>query len=145
MPILVITVLSLVLATGASGAEYLPGDAVIGRWDVVTNVLGKDRHSVLGVAEKEGALTATLNDEEDGEIEVTAIGFEDGILSYEYVAPQSQLSWVTGKGNDKASSDSLIAWLKVTGDTIKGALSSETKEIDYSIEGQRRGTTPAAH
>ena len=129
---------------GAGVAASL--DAVVGQWDVVTNVMGEDSHSVLSVAEKEGALTATLNDEEDGEIEVTAIRVEDGILSYEYVAPPSQSSWITGKVNDKASSDSFIAWLKVTEDTFKGALSSGTKEIDYSIEGQRkrRGTTPAA-
>lgn len=125
---------------GVKGAgEAASLDAAIGQWDVVTNVLGEVRHSVLTVAAQGGALTATLNDAEDGEIELTAIGFEAGILSYEYVVPRSQLSW--GKG----SKGTMMTWLKVTGDTFEGALSSGTdSEIDYSIKGRRRGTTPEA-
>lgn len=67
------------------------GEAVSldGQWDVVTNVVGEVRHSVLTVAAQGGALTATLIDDQDGEIEVTAISFEDGILSYEYVTVTS--------------------------------------------------------
>ena len=126
---------------GAGVAASL--DAVVGQWDVGTNVMGEDRHSVLSVAEKEGALTATLNDEEDGEIEVTAIRFDDDILSYEYQAPQSQMSWTQVKG-DEASSSTLIAWLKVTGDAFEGALSGEQNAFDYGVKGKRRSKTTKA-
>ena len=129
---------------GVKGAGVAASpDAVVGQWDVVTNVMGKDRHSVLSVAEKEGAFTATLNDEEDGQIEVTAIRFDDGILSYEYEAPQSQMSWAQVKG-DEASSSTLIAWLKVTGDAFEGALSGEQNAFDYGVKGKRRSKTTKA-
>ena len=130
---------------GVKGAGVAASpDAVIGQWDVVTNVLGKDHHSVLTVAAEGDALAATLNDDEDGEVEVTVISFDDGILSYEYVAPQSQSNWATGKGKDQAkgSEGTLTIWSKVTGDTFEGALSSEVKHFDYSIKGRRRGATP---
>ena len=129
---------------GVKGARVAASlDAVVGQWDVVTNVMGEDRHSVLSVAEKEGVLTATLNDEEDGEIEVTAIRFEDGILRYKYVAPPSQMSWAQVKG-DEASSSTLIAWLKVTGATFEGALSGEENPFDYGVKGKRRNKTTKA-
>ena len=118
-------------------------DAVVGRWDVVTNVHGKDRHSALTISAEGGALAATLNDDEDGEIEVSAISFDDGILSYEYEAPQSQMSWAQVKG-DEASSSTLIAWLKVTGDTFEGALSGEENPFDYGVMGKRRNKTTKA-
>ena len=124
---------------GAGVAASL--DAVVGQWDVVTNVLGKNGHSVLTVAAEGGALTATLNDN-DGEIEVTTIGFEDGVLSYEYADPKSPLNW--DKAKVQIPSGALIAWLKVTGDTFEGALSSEAKALDYSVKGKRRGTMPEA-
>ena len=40
---------------------------------------------MLTVSEQDGTLAATLHDEVDGEMEVTTVRFEDGILSYEYV------------------------------------------------------------
>ena len=129
---------------GVNGAGVAASlDAVVGQWDVVTNVLGKDGHSVLTVAAEGGALTATFNDD-DGEIEVTTIGFEDGVLSYEYVDPKSPLNWDKAKAKVQIPSGALIAWLKVTGDTFEGALSSEAKALDYSVKGKRRGTTPEA-
>ncbi len=145
---------------GVKGAGDAPNlDAVIGEWDVVTNVVGNVSRSVLTVAEQGGALRAKLKDDEHGELEVTAISFEDGILSYEYVAPKSP--WSKGKGSKdkeskdkeskadwskgKGSIDTLITWLKVTGNTFEGALSSGTdSEIDYSIKGQKKGATPDA-
>ena len=57
-------------------------------------------------------MAATLHDEVDGEMEVTAVRFEDGILSYEYTASGSQVNW--GKG----SVGKLSAWLQVRGDTL---------------------------
>ena len=128
---------------GVKGAGVAASpDAVIGQWDVATNVLGKNHHSVLTIAAEGGALAATLNDDEDGEVEVTAISFDDGILSYEYVAPQSQSNWATGKDQAKESGGTLTTWSKVTGDTFEGALSSEAKRMDYSIKGRRKGATP---
>lgn len=107
--------------------------AVVGEWDVLTKVLGEFRHSVLTVSEQNGTLAATLHDEVDGEMEVTAIRFEDGILSYEQVASGSQVNW--GKG----SVGELSAWLQVRGDTFRGALSLDVPpEGDYAVEGSRR-------
>ena len=129
---------------GVKGAGVAASpDAVVGQWDVVTNVMGEDRHSALTISAEGSALAATLNDEEDGEIEVTAISFDDGILSYEYQAPQSQMSWAQVKG-DEASSSTLIAWLKVTGDAFEGALSGEQNAFDYGVKGKRRSKTTKA-
>ena len=111
--------------------------AVVGEWDVVTKVLGEFRHSVLTLSEQDGALVATLHDEVDGEMEVTAVSFEDGILSYEYTASGSQVNW--GKG----SVGNLSAWLQVRGDTLRGALSLDVPpEGDYAVEGRRRTGDP---
>ena len=76
------------------------------------------------------------------------ISFEDGILSYEFMAPRS-LRWMAGskdKGSKGAGSKrTLVTWLKVTGDSVAGALSGGTdSEIDLSIAGQRNGATPDA-
>ena len=132
---------------GVKGAgEAADLDAVTGKWDVATNMFGKIRHSVLTVTEHDGVLTATLNDDGKGEIEVTAISFEDGILSYEFAAPRS-LKWMaasTEKDSKSAESKAtLVTWLQVSGDTFRGALSGGTKaELDLPITGQRKGTTP---
>ena len=110
--------------------------AVVGEWDVVTKVLGEFRNSVLTLAEVDGALAATLHDEVDGEMEVTAVRFEDGILSYEYLASGSQSNW--GKG----AVETLSAWLQVRGDTFRGALSLDVPPAgDYGVEGRRRKST----
>ncbi len=113
--------------------------AAVGEWDVLTKVLGEFRRSVLTVSEQDGALAATLHDEVDGAMEVTAIRFEDGILSYEYVASGSQSNW--GKG----SVGKLSAWLQVRGDSFRGALSLDVPPAgDYAVEGRRRtGALPA--
>ena len=114
-------------------------DAVVGEWDVLTRVLGEFRHSVLTVSEQDGTLAASLHDEVDGEMEVTAVRFEDGILSYDYVASGSQVNW--GKG----SVGSLSAWLQVRGDTLRGALSLDVPpEGDYAVEGRRRTAESSA-
>lgn len=110
---------------------------VVGEWDVLTKVLGEFRRSVLTVSAEDGTLAATLHDEVDGEMEVTAIRFEDGILSYEYVASGSQVNW--GKG----SVSRLSAWLQVRGDTFRGALSLDVPPAgDYAVEGRRRTADP---
>ena len=114
-------------------AEPADLSAVVGEWDVVTKVLGEFRNSVLTLAAQDGALAATLHDEADGEMEITAVRFEDGILIYEYTASASQSNW--GKG----SVGKLSAWLQVRGDTFRGALSLDVApEGDYAVEGRRR-------
>ncbi len=73
----------------------------------------------------------------DGEMGVTAIRFEDGILSCEYVASGSQVNW--GKG----SVGKLKAWLQVRGESFRGALSLDVPpEGDYAVEGCRRTVDP---
>jgi enterochelin esterase family protein len=162
---------------GVKGAGDAPDlDAVIGQWDVTTNTLGQVTHSVLTVTEQGGVLSATLTDEKDGEIEVTSISFEDGILSYEYRPPQSVWSteskdkedwsekdkeewsekdkWAKSKESEdkelkdkkskgKGSTDSMITWLKVTGNTFKGAVAPGEKDIDYSVKGRKKGAGPS--
>ena len=129
---------------GVKGAGDAPDlDAVIGQWDVTTNTLGEVTHSVLTVTEQGGALSATLTDEKDGEIEVRAISFKDDILSYEYGAPQSELSEKKEskekESKDKDSASTMTTWLKVNGNTFKGALSpAEKSEIDFSVKGRKR-------
>ncbi|MDE0055005.1 MAG: alpha/beta hydrolase-fold protein, partial [Gammaproteobacteria bacterium] len=130
---------------GVKGAGVVSSpDAVVGRWDMVTNILGKELHGTLTISSVGDALTARLDDE-DGEIEVSAISFEDGILTYEYGAPQSQMNYWAKPG--EASATTLKTWLKVTGDTFKGALSkgalsSDGTIIDFAVRGERRnGTT----
>lgn len=111
-----------------------PGfDAVVGAWDVVTNANGAERHGVLTISRVADGLDATLVDADDGKIELTRIGFDDGILSYEYVAPPSQRNW--GKG----SVHTMETWLKVAGGAFEGALSGKTDPVlDFSVTGQRR-------
>lgn len=110
-------------------------EAVTGTWDVTAKVLGHFRHSVLTVAAQDGVLAATLHDEVDGEMEVTAVSFGNGILSYEYKASGSQVNW--GKG----SVSKLRAWLQVRGETVRGALSLDTPpEGDFTVEGRRTNT-----
>ena len=78
-----------------------------------------------------------LTDEVDGEIELAAFAFEDGILRYEYPAPPSQARW--GKG----VAGTMEAWLQVRGDALHGALSSRTLPVmDYATRGRRRGAKP---
>lgn len=110
-------------------------DAVAGEWDIATYVGSPVWRSLLTVAVEDGALTATLTGEDGDTYEVTAIGFEDDVLSYEYMAPEWQLKW--GKGSSKPT---MAAWLKVEGDTLRGVLTDGTEvEADYRTEGRRRG------
>jgi len=119
-------------------------DAVIGEWDMVANILGNPRNSVLTVGMQGTQLTATLDDAEAGDLEVLSIGFDDGILSFEYVEPESLWGWAKGDEEAKAkvSTGTLKAWLIVDGDTFKGALTSHAKPSDYVVEGKRRTTNP---
>jgi enterochelin esterase family protein len=130
---------------GVKGAGDAPNlDAVIGQWDVTTNTLGKVTHSVLTVTEQGGALSATLTDEKDREIEVTAISFKDDILSYRYRSFQSGLS-KEKESMGKGSAGAMTTWLKVNEDTFKGAVSpAEKSEIDFSITGRKMRTTADA-
>jgi len=144
---------------GVKGAgESTNLGAVTGRWDVATNLFGKTRNSVLTVSEQDGTLTATLVNAEEGEIEVTAISFEDGILSYEFVAPRS-LRWLAAakdteskkaeskdaESKGSGSKRTLVTWLQVKGDTFRGALSGGIdSELDLPITGKRKDTTPDA-
>ena len=127
---------------GVKGAGVAPSlDTVVGEWDVVANVLGKDRHGVLTLAEEEGSgLVAALKDEAGDEIEVTAVSFEDDILTYEYVEPKSPWAWKDdGNGKGIEWTGEMTAWAIVTGNTFEGAVTSNVKTVvDYSMKGRRR-------
>jgi enterochelin esterase family protein len=120
------------------GVKTKPIDlgAVVGEWDVVTNVYGYVIESLLTISEQDGTLVAKLRDATDGELEVTGIKFKDDVLEYEYVAPPSQ-SKLNSKKSEGASG-TMKTWLKLNGDTFKGALSTGTdSEFDFSVTGQR--------
>ncbi len=124
---------------GVKGAADAPAlDAVIGQWDVVVNAFGEVRHNQLTVSGQGGALTAKLLDEKDGQVEINAISFADGILSYEYMTPQSQLNW------GKPPNEAMTAWLKITGNKLEGALSvgdSSQTQYDFPVRGEKKSTT----
>ena len=127
-----------------AAGEAADFDAVVGEWDVVTNAYGVVVNHQLTVTEQNDVLTATLFDKAHGEIKVTAINYEDGILSYEYIPPKTQSQW--GKKPGEKSTSSMMSWLKVTGDTFRGALSTGADtEFDYRVNGRRSGTTPGDH
>jgi enterochelin esterase-like enzyme len=116
-------------------------DAVIGEWEVVSNIVSQVRNGVLTITEEDGALGAELHDDKDGELKITAISFEDDMLIYEYETPKSMMSWHKGNG----AKGTMEVWARVTGDTFEGALSSGTdSEIDYSTMGRKKGTTADA-
>jgi len=76
---------------GVKGAGDGPDlNAVAGTWDVETNSLGNVSRGTLNISVKDGALSATLSDDEDGEIEIKSISFDDGVLQYAY-SPKSSL------------------------------------------------------
>lgn len=118
---------------GVRNAGAAPSlEAVIGRWQVETNVHGEPHRAVLTIAAPDGALSATLRTEKDGEVHVSAVHFDDGILRYEYEQPPSQRHW----GKEQAGT--MQTWLKVRGDTFEGALSSATDyKADYPTKGAR--------
>ena len=127
---------------GVKGADDAPSlDAVVGEWDVVTKVLGKDRNSVLTITADDGALAATINDEQDGEIQASVVDYDGGALIYKYVEPVPE--WVSSKDGDWKDVEwtgRMAAWLRVTGDTFEGAVGSEDKPLDYSVKGRRRAS-----
>ena len=124
-----------------AAGEAADFDAVVGEWDVVTNAYGVVVNHQLTVTEQNDVLNATMFDKAHGEINVTAINYEDGILSYEYIPPKAQSQW--GKKPGEESTGSMMSWLKVSGDTFRGALiSGPDTEFDYRVNGRRSGTTP---
>ena len=126
---------------GVKGAGDSPSlDAVVGEWDVVTNVLGQNRHSVLTITAIDGALAAKLDDEKHGETEVSLVDFDGGVLSYRYVEPPPW-AWAKDDAKGEKSMGRMAAWVQVTGDTFEGALSSEGQPIDYSVKGRRRAVS----
>ena len=119
-------------------------DAVLGEWDIVTNIMGDEQRSVLAVGMEDGALTGRLRDDK-GEVEITAIRFEDGILSYEYDTPKPAWLWEKEKSKGETTgdqwTDTISVWLQVTGDRFTGASSSAANAIDDPVVGQRRAPT----
>jgi enterochelin esterase-like enzyme len=148
------------------GVTTQPGDPgeVAGVWDVVTNVHGFSQRSELTIAAQNGVLGAMLVDDKGKEIDVTAISFEDGILSYEYEARIESKEGDQYKEADRPLNGprgGMVTWLKVRGDTFRGAVSDERTstrpkskgkgqgkgkaKADHSVKGNRRSTAPQAN
>ena len=137
-------------------------NAVTGQWEVQVNLMGSFIHSVLTVTAQDGTLSATLHDDQKNNIPVTAISFENDILSYEYFTPPALMmtekegekeakakagkdkgsKGKSGKGKvGKESLPTMKTWVTVNGDTFEGALSSTTRskiEWDFAVKGQRK-------
>ena len=129
---------------GVKGADDAPAfDAVVGEWDVVTNVLGKDRRSMLTITAESGALAGRLSNEQDGEIEATVVDFDGGALRYKFVEPKPAWAGSKNEGKGVEWTGRMDAWVRVTGDTFEGALSSEDMPIDYAVKGRRRAVNEA--
>lgn len=126
---------------GVKGAgDALDLDAVTGTWDVETNILGRISNSVLTISEQGGALSATLTDENDGKMEVSAVSFKDGVLSYEYKPPKSESGKEKeSKEKEESWESAMVTWLKVNGNSLQEALCpAEKSEIDFSMKGRKR-------
>jgi dienelactone hydrolase len=128
---------------GVKAAGEAPDlDVVIGTWDIETNILGHVSNSVLTLTEKDGALSATLTDENDGEMEVSAVSFRDDILSYEYQPPESgskEKETKEKESKEEGWESAMAVWLKVKENTFKGAVCpAEKSEIDFSVKGRKR-------
>ena len=107
-------------------------DSVVGEWGLVVNFGGDERYSRLKIRKEASRLAAVLLDDIDGELEISEIDFNDEILRYEYATPPSQKTW--GKGTSSAMS----AWLKVSGESLEGALSMDEEiQMDLQLRGQR--------
>ena len=68
-------------------------DTVVGVWEIVVNYFGDERCSVLTIKKGGGQWSATLSNEEDGDLEISAVNFNDEVLCYEYKTPPSQMNW----------------------------------------------------
>lgn len=123
---------------GVKGADKAPDlDTAIGQWDITTNILGQVRRSVLTVAKEGGTLSAKFVDEENGEMKVNSVWFKDNILGYEFISSPSETKEKESK--EKQPESTMIAWLKVTGNTFEGAMTpGEKSEIDFSMTGVKR-------
>jgi enterochelin esterase family protein len=125
-------------------AKPIDRGAVVGQWDVVTNVYGLVVNDRLTISEQGDSLVAKLLNTTDGELEVIDIRFKDDVLEYEYLTPASQAEWNSKKS--KGASGTMKAWVRVDGDVFKGALSSGIEsEFDFSVTGKRTSAKSAVN
>ena len=67
------------------------GEALLGTWEIVVNYFGDFRSSTLLIERSVDGLRGALNND-DGELEVLAIDFEDEVVSFTFVTSPSQKS-----------------------------------------------------
>ena len=101
--------------------------AVVGEWEVDTNIWGHDLKSVLTISMSDDKLTAVFKDEEKGQLDISVIDFKNGILSFDLVIPE-------------LGEEPLEAWLKIEGDQFDGALGGDDDgmAIDFSMKGRKK-------
>ena len=105
---------------------------VMGEWELVANYFGDERTSLLRIDRRDNELCASLQSDADGYIEIEMINFSDEVLTFEYATPPSQMDWAKG------AHSRMIAWLKVSGESVEGALSmAEDIQLDVSVHGRR--------
>lgn len=124
-----------------SGVKTKPVDLneVLGEWDVESNYFGYIINSRLTISQQDGELAAAINDPNDGELEISKIGYADGMLTFEYEVPPSQLKW--GSKDPDGTPGTMQARVRVKDDTFSGALSritaTEYSKFDYSITARK--------
>jgi enterochelin esterase family protein len=120
---------------GVAGADAPPDYTTIaGRWQVEANAFGMISRSVLTIEVRDEALAATLEDEQEGALEVIAIRFDGHRLSYDYRTPPAQRKW------GKTPSDTMTTWLSVDDGKLAGVVSGEIgpeTSYDYAVKGQK--------
>ena len=117
-------------------SKKIGNEAIVGTWDVVTNIYGVGTNQQLVIGEEDNELTAILKDGRGKDIEVSSFSFRDNILSYEY----STSSLAAKLGYDYGT---FKTWLRVKDDSFRGAASAKANPgdkstADHSVKGQRR-------
>lgn len=111
-------------------------ETVVGEWRMVVNYFGEERSSVLSIERRAAGLSGSLHDDMDGDVEITAIDFDDEILRYTHASPASQKNW------GKSSHQTMTAWLKVSDESLEGVLSmNEDIPMDMPLQGRRIDTS----
>ena len=111
-------------------------DLIKGDWNLTWNIYGYSVKVAMNIKEQDGALSATVVDEIDGELSVESVSFDDNVLSIKHQIASSHFQWMT-KETGKPP-ESLSAWLKVHDDSLKGALAIGTESMyDFRVSGSR--------
>ena len=107
---------------------------ILGEWEMTTNFYGKLIKSNLSIRQGTDSLSATLRDENEGELDITEITYQGGALRYSHEPFSFHQNW--GKGVTKA----MLALVRFKNGMFEGTLSGLTEigtSYDYTLIGRR--------